>query len=140
MEAIVGGSHLFRSLDAAGRRDLLESGVVREVDAGDVLVREGAPGDEMFLVMEGTVRVETRAPHGALELAVLGRGACLGEVAVLTGAARTATVVACERVVVVAFSDARVRALLDAHPRVRALLETLVEGRARQTLDRILGG
>ena len=35
MEAIVLGSHLFKSLDDAGRKDLIESGFVMRFDAGD---------------------------------------------------------------------------------------------------------
>ena len=140
MEAIVVGSHLFKSLEVEGRRRLLESGFVLCFDPGDILVREGDLGDMMYLISEGSVRIETRTPTGTLQLAELGRGACLGEVAVLTGSPRTATVTALTPVAAVAFTRRRVHAMLDAHPRVRHVLETLVEGRARDTLDKILGG
>jgi CRP/FNR family cyclic AMP-dependent transcriptional regulator len=139
MEAIVLGSHLFKSLDDAGRKDLIESGFVMRFDAGDMILRQWDPGDTMFLVLEGTVRVETETPGGTIQLAELGRGACLGEVSVLTRGPRTATVSALTPVTTVTFARHRVERLLAQHPRVRALLEALIAGRARDAVDKILG-
>ncbi len=139
MEAIVLGSHLFKSLDLTQRANLIESAFVMMYDAGDVILREGDPGDTMFLVMEGTVRVETQGGAGNVHLAELGRGACVGEVSVLTGAPRTATVTAISDVTVATFARHRVTRLLDQSPKVRALLEQLVEGRANDTVAKIIG-
>lgn len=140
MEAIVLGSHLFKSLDEAGRRELLDSGVVMRFDAGEVVFEEGAGGDTMCLVMDGTLRVETRTPSGTLQLAELRRGACVGEVSVLTGGPRTASVSAVTPVTVVTFARHRIARVLDRYPKVRALLQTLVERRARDTVDKLVGG
>ncbi len=140
MEEIVAKSHLFKSLDEPARKELLESAFVMQYDPGEMLLREGDPGDAMLLVMEGTVRIHTHALQGGeLQLAELGRGACIGEVSVLTGSPRTATVDAVTSVTCAVLARHRVHRILDAHPKVRALLETMVEGRARQTLERILG-
>jgi CRP-like cAMP-binding protein len=139
MEAIVLGSHLFKSLDEAGRRDALQSAFVMRYEADDVILREGDPGDTMFLVMEGSVRIETRTPNGSIQLAELGRGACVGEVAVLTGGPRTATVTAVSDVSVATFARHRVQRILDASPRVRVLLEQLIEGRAKDTVGKLIG-
>lgn len=138
MEEIIRCSHLFKSLDDAGRRHLLESGFVMCFDPGQVILREGDPGDTMCLVMEGTVRVETNTPSGTVQLAELGRGACIGEVSVLTGRHRTATVTAVTAVTAVAFARHRILRLLDEHPKVRAILEAMIEGRARDTIEKIL--
>lgn len=140
MEAIVLGSHLFKSLDDAGRKSLLESGFVMHFEPGDVILREGDPGDTMFLVLEGTIRVATDASPGvSVQLADLGRGACVGEVSVLTRGPRTATVIALTPVTTVTFARHRIERVLDEHPRVRALLEALIEGRAKATVDKIIG-
>lgn len=139
MEEIVLRSHLFKSLDDAGREHLLESGFVMRFDAGDMILREGDRGETMYLVMEGTVRVETRsATNNALQLADLGRGACVGEVSVLTGSPRTATVTALTPVTAVTFARHRILRVLDENPKVRAILEALVEGRARDTVEKII--
>jgi CRP-like cAMP-binding protein len=139
MEEIVAKSHLFKSLDESARKELLESAFVMMYEPGDMLLREGDPGETMLLVMEGTVRVHTHSPQGEIQLAELGRGACIGEVSVLMGSPRTATVDAITAVTCAVLARHRVNRILDAHPRVRVLLEALVEGRARQTLERILG-
>ncbi|MBI2897784.1 MAG: cyclic nucleotide-binding domain-containing protein [Deltaproteobacteria bacterium] len=140
METLIRNSHLFKSLDDEGRmRALLESSLARFA-AGAVILREGEPGDDFYLIADGTVRVETRRGEGtddSVELATLGRGAFFGEVAVLTGRPRTATVTAAEELLVVVFSRALVERLLDAYPRVRRLLETMVLGRARDTIEKI---
>lgn len=139
MEEIVLRSHLFKSLDDAGREHLLESGFVMRFDAGDMILREGDRGETMYLVMEGTVRVETTsATSNALQLADLGRGACVGEVSVLTGSPRTATVTALTPVTAVTFARHRILRVLDENPKVRAILEALVEGRARDTVEKII--
>ncbi len=139
LEDIVASSHLFKSLDDEGRRRLIESGYVLFFDPDDVLIRQGDEGSAMYLVMQGKVRVETSGARGSVQLAELGRGACLGEVSVLTGGPRTATVTAIDAVQIVAFESHRIQRVIDAYPRVRKLLEGLIEGRARDTVEKIIG-
>ncbi len=139
MEAIVLGSHLFKSLDLASRAHLITSAFVMQCDAGETILREGDPGDTMFIVMDGTVRVETAGAGGSVHLAELGRGACVGEVSVITGAPRTATVTAITNVTIAMFARHRVQRVLDQAPRVRTLLNQLIEGRANDTVNKIIG-
>jgi CRP-like cAMP-binding protein len=140
MEAIVLGSHLFKSLDLGSRVNLIASAFVMTYEAGDTILREGDPGDTMFLVMDGTLRVETSGgANGTVHLAELGRGACVGEVSVITGAPRTATVTAITNVSVATFARHRVSRVLDQAPKVRALLEQLIERRADDAVAKIIG-
>lgn len=139
LEDIVGTSHLFKSLDVEGRARLIESGYVLAFEAGETIIRQGDEGSAMYLVLQGKVRVETAGARGAVQLAALGRGACLGEVSVLTGGPRTATVVATEPVQVVTFERHRIERVIGAYPRVRQLLEAMIEGRARDTVEKIIG-
>lgn len=134
MAQIVERSHLFKSLDDDARRRVLVSGFVCSFDVGDKILEEGNAGDTMYLVLSGTVRVTT----GNVHLADLGRDACIGEVSVLTGAPRTATVLALTDVTVVAFQRHRLERILLDYPKVRALLESLIEGRARDTVEKII--
>lgn len=138
---IIASSHLFKSLDDQGRRDLIESGYVLCFAPGEVLMRQGEEGDtRMYLIMKGTVVVETSAePRGSIHLAQLGRGACVGEVSALTGGPRTATVKAVDEVQAVTFEQHRMQRVIDAHPRVRKLLEAMIEGRARDTVEKLIG-
>ena len=63
---------------------------IRRLKAGDVLVRQGEPGADVYLVLDGAVRVE----HDGERLAEYGPGAMLGERAHLDGGTRTSTLVA----------------------------------------------
>ena len=139
MEAIVSSSHLFKSLDEVGRKRVLESAYVTNFAPGDTLLREGMPGESFLLVMKGTVIVETTSPSGPVHLAELGRGACVGEVSVLTGQPRTATVTAKTEVDAAAFERHRIERVLADYPKVRSVLESLVVGRARDTIEKIVG-
>ncbi len=63
---------------------------VRRLDAGDVLTRQGEPGDELYLLLDGVLRVDVDGE----ELADVGPGAVLGERALLEGGRRTSTLTA----------------------------------------------
>ena len=63
----------------------------RHLDAGEMLFRKGDPGDALFGVRRGQIRIETGASDGSrLTLNFLGPGDLFGEVAVLDGQSRTA--------------------------------------------------
>ena len=82
------------------------------LQAGQVVVREGDPGNSMFVVLEGRVAV-LRGNDGAAnqEVGRLGAGEFFGELALLTGTKRTATVVTVEDVVLLELTQAGVREL-----------------------------
>jgi NTE family protein len=62
------------------------------VDAGEVVVRAGEPGDRLYLVGRGRLRVVVESDEGPRVVRELGRGAALGELALLTGEVRSASV------------------------------------------------
>jgi CRP-like cAMP-binding protein len=61
-------------------------------EGGEVIFAEGDPGDALYLVLEGKVRVHT----GDQEIASLGPRECFGEMAILDPAPRSATTTAAE--------------------------------------------
>ena len=69
---------------------------VREFVAGETLIRQGDPGDAVLLIVDGSIGVRLRRSGDEVELATLGAGAVLGEMALVTGAARNADAVAKE--------------------------------------------
>ena len=62
------------------------------VAAGATLVAEGGPGDALYVVLEGELAVTKRAGEVEAAVATVGPGAVQGEIAVLEGGARRATV------------------------------------------------
>jgi branched-chain amino acid transport system substrate-binding protein len=135
--ATISGSHLFKSLDAEGRQRLFDGATRVAFEAGQIVVREGDPGEALYLIRAGQVEVSTVREGTRLTLARLGPGACFGEVALLSGRARTATVIALEACSMLCFPKRQIDEILDAYPRVRKLLESIVLGRARDTIEKI---
>jgi len=66
--------------------------------ADQVLCRQGDTGDAAYIIIEGVAAVRIATPNGDIEVARLGRGDVVGEIAILCDVPRTATVTATERV------------------------------------------
>ena len=84
---------LLRHLPAEAVEQILTSVRRRSMKAGDVLFRAGDPADALFIVAGGSVEVvaESSDRDGAT-IAELGPGAAFGEMGLLSGGARTATI------------------------------------------------
>ena len=86
---------LFRHLPDARLEELARILGVQAVPAGDLIFEEGSPGDAMFLVGAGRVRIEKRVEAGGFaELAVLSPGDVFGEMALIEHLPRSARAVA----------------------------------------------
>ena len=91
----------------------------RQVDAGETLVEQGDPGDELYLLLDGVLAVQVDGET----LAEVGPGSILGERAVVEGGVRTATLRAVTPAKVVAVAAAEIEP---------SALEELAGGRRRE--------
>src|SRR3954452_12655395 len=89
-EAIISGCPLFRGLDARGVAAMAEVGEEVEFAAERPIARQGEIGSGMFIIVDGHVRV---VREGRV-VTRLGPGEFFGELSVLDGAPRNATVTA----------------------------------------------
>jgi hypothetical protein len=85
---------VFRALDAGGIDRLARR--LRQVvfGPGEVILRQGEPGDSLYVVRRGSVAVQIGVQGASKDVAALGEGDFFGEMSLMTGALRTATVVA----------------------------------------------
>ena len=67
-----------------------------QVPKGTVIFRQGDPGEEMFVISAGRIRLTLGVEGHEKEIAIFGRGDFFGELSLLSGAARTATAEAIE--------------------------------------------
>ena len=100
---------LFTGLDDVDRARLAEGRPEHLFGAGERIVRQGDAGQSMFVVLDGRVRI-TLEPSGQ-EVAVTSRGGFFGEMSMLTGDPRTATVSALDDAHLLEISAQRFRDL-----------------------------
>jgi hypothetical protein len=111
----------------------------RRFAEGERIVAEGEPGDAFYIIAEGTVEVTVRSPQGAeIALATLGAGEFFGEVAVIKGRKRTATITAAGPCEVLELTRAELDKVVATHPRVRPVLEKFIHRRAERTVEAIV--
>jgi CRP-like cAMP-binding protein len=131
---------LFAGLAPAEMGRLLGAQAASEqtFDPGEVIVQQGQPGESVFFVGTGSVKVSLVAEGQTLELATLRRGDFFGEMALFEPGARAATVTAVQECVLLEVPSEGLRELMVPHPALElALLHTLTE-RLRKTNERVL--
>jgi CRP/FNR family transcriptional regulator, cyclic AMP receptor protein len=117
----------------------------RSYPGGAYIFQEGDVGREMFVVLEGKVRISKFIPGGGEEaLAILGRGDFFGEMALIDGQPRSADARAHGgAVTVIALEEATIRDVLALEPRVSLeflqLLCRLVADRLREIDEKVVG-
>jgi CRP-like cAMP-binding protein len=123
------------SLDGFAR--LAAAGERRTFNAGDELMRQGAEADSMYVILSGKVSVVREHPDlsSPIVLAFLGPGEIVGEMGLLDGEARSATVDAVEDTITMEVSkEALTRSVL-AHPDLYGALVKVLSRRLRDTND-----
>lgn len=103
---------LFAGLPDAELRHLHEMLRRLELRAGETLFRQGEEADGLFVISDGSVGVYARLPGGGeVELAILGEGEVIGEMALVDGGTRAASVRALEPTTALFFARADFLAL-----------------------------
>lgn len=95
---------------------------------GEAILRHGTVGDSMFVLHKGMVSVRVNIPGEPepREVARLGAGSVFGEMALLTGEARTADVVAIADVTALEIGKESLQPILQSHPELAAAISAKV--------------
>jgi tetratricopeptide (TPR) repeat protein len=118
--------------------------VIREMELesyeeGDVIISEGEPGSSMYLIASGEVKVYTRSATGErVYLSKLGEGDFFGEVSVLTGKPRTATITASQRSELLRLDKEKLDTILERHPNLRKIIDDFYRKRANHTVEAMI--
>jgi CRP-like cAMP-binding protein len=112
----------------------------RAFPAGTVLIREDDDGDSMFVIVSGEVDVSVGDSSAGLGrvLARLGAGNIVGEMSLMTGARRSATVTAVSPVVALDVTKAAIEPILNAAPELVERFAVMLERRQAE-IDRAYG-
>jgi voltage-gated potassium channel len=121
---LVAAVPLFQRLGSAALVEIVRSLRPRTVPAGAVICRKGETGDQMFFIVEGRVSVATPNP------VELGAGSFFGEMALISGEPRSATVSAATAVSLLSLHSADFQMLSSSSPEIADIIrKTALERR-----------
>src|SRR6516164_6880504 len=105
----------------------------------EVIVREGAPGVSMYIIKSGLVEVRKKDPTTGIDFLVaqLSDGAAVGEMSLLTGKPRSATVTTVQPTVVFTLTRADFRNLLTQHPEISLGLARILAERLEDATKQV---
>jgi CRP/FNR family transcriptional regulator, cyclic AMP receptor protein len=129
---------LFADLDAEELENFSHVAVARSFPGGTRVFHEGDHSDACYIVRDGSFRVTREHSDGrAITLATLGVGDIFGELAMLDGEVRSASVEALTDGELLALPAGEVRALLARHPEITVKLVAALVRRLRTANERI---
>jgi predicted acylesterase/phospholipase RssA/CRP-like cAMP-binding protein len=106
-----------------------------QVSRGDVLMKQGDPGDSMYILIRGRLQARVTDEDGNhIVVGEITPGESVGEMAMFTGETRTADVAAVRDTALVKFSKAGFDRLMDKYPHVIRQITNVVIGRLRRQM------
>jgi len=130
IEQAIARTALLVDLDAPAQQALAGAAAERMYADGEAIVRAGEPGDSMFLVERGRVAILAGSDHR--EVATTESGGYFGEMSLLTGEPRTATVIARGDCTVLEIRADAFRTYVTTHPAVIDQLAQAAASRRRE--------
>ncbi len=129
LEAIsIFGSLVEREIDA-----LLQVTTTRRIGAREVLFRKGDPGNQLYGVLSGRLKVMATAQDGRdLVFGLMGPGDVIGEIAIVDSEPRSASVIALERAELLVLHRRELIPFLERHPKAAIRLAAVLAGRVRR--------
>jgi CRP/FNR family cyclic AMP-dependent transcriptional regulator len=129
----LGRCRLFSGLGDSSLKALARNLRVRRFKRGEVVFHQGDPGDALFIVASGVVKVVVPSEDGGEAiLATLRRGDFLGELALIDGASRSASAIALEPTEMLALPREQFRVLVAGEPAIRDALLVALAGEIRR--------
>jgi hypothetical protein len=130
-------SPLFSDLEIDELLALMRGLVLRRLPVGEIVVAEGEPGDRLFVITAGRVKVFVRNSDGSYTiLKELGEGDFFGEISVLTGRPRTATVTTASACELLELDAPALERLVASYPRMREVLHRFLTERLDSVEER----
>jgi len=124
------GSPLFSSFSQDELIAVMHGLRLLSFEPGDIIISEGDPGDSLFVIASGIAKAFVRR-DGKQKLArSMGEGTFFGEISILSGKPRTATVTAATQCELLELDKATLDGITSKHPNVRQLLEDFYVQRA----------
>jgi len=122
---------LFSALSIEDCQQVVKRMKRRDFPPNQVIVREGAPGNSMFFITSGTVEIRKKDPNTGIDflLTEMGTGQNFGEMALLTGKPRTASVTSTQATTCAVLEELEFRDLLLRYPKIGLALTRILAER-----------
>lgn len=134
-------SPLFRSLSREEMLAIIRGLQLRSSGSGSILVTEGEPGDSLFVLTSGVCRAHIRNPSGHnVEVRELREGDFFGEISILSGKPRTATITAVTPCEWLELDRQTLDTITSSHPKVRDVLQDFHDQRKDSTIEAAIRG
>ena len=138
--ALLGKTTLFGDLSSVELTEIALALHQRVFEPGQLVFARGDPGDEVYIVAEGRVRLSIMSEDGrALAFSHAGRGEIFGEIAVLDGGTRSADATAMSRVRALVLARMALMHLMSSHHQVAVAAISFLCNRLRATTDQLEG-
>ncbi len=129
---------LFEPLSDDQIHQLAAGATLQRFTSGELLVRQGDAGESLFVIKEGRVEVSVLSDNGlSTVVATHGEGNFFGEMSLLTGEPRTASITALIDTEVVVVDKSDVTTLVMADHSIAEALSNVIESRLRGTAEQI---
>lgn len=126
----VGRSPLFSDLADSDLVAVMQGLKLLTFEPGEIVVSEGEPGDSLFVLASGTVRVYARDDAGrSHQVRTLEDGEFFGEISLVTGQARSATVIAATPCELLELHQGSLRVIGEKHPQVPIVIRDFCDRR-----------
>ena len=138
IEDVLARVDLFGPLTAAERGRLGTRARERRFGPGEFIVREGDPTSSMFVVESGRAAVSIHGVGGdSRRLATLDPGGAFGEISLLTGEPRTATVRALSEVTAIEIDKETLGPVLEENPALCEMFDAIIADRRRKAAEQV---
>ncbi len=127
---------IFSDLDVVALDALGDITSIRHLKSGERLCRKGDPGNQLYSVIQGRLKISAASPDGKeVVFHISDPGDVIGDIALLDGKPRSATVVALEPCELMTLDRKDFFPFLERHPRVAIHLAQVLAARVRRLSD-----
>ena len=140
--SFIQSTHIFQSIDRGGLCPFLNSLSFRKIKSGELIMKQGDSGDACFLVQKGRGIVFVEKDSIKHQIATVKEGELIGEMAILTGEVRNASVIAETDMELWSIEKNKFDEIIEKYPDVRSFLTELVTERfvsRKKIADRKIG-
>lgn len=129
---------LLSDLSSEEFSELAKRLLVHQLPEGEVVIREGEEGASFYVIIYGCVKVVKKKNGQEIILAYLKENDFFGEISLLSGKPRIATVITTEECELLEFTRHDLDELIRRYPRVKSVLQLFYESRLKDTREKII--